>query len=59
MPTFVLEKQTRLQWKQTCFILTLPVAGAVMHDASRELVAMTSAKLSQYPGPHIYTLLTV
>ena len=29
MPTFALEKQMRLQWKQTCFILTLPVVGAV------------------------------
>ena len=28
-PTFALEKQTRLMRKQTCFILTLPVAGAV------------------------------
>ena len=29
MSTFALEKQTRLQRKQTRFILTLPVAGAV------------------------------
>ena len=29
MPTFALEKQTRLVRKQTRFILTLPVAGAV------------------------------
>ena len=29
MPTFALEKQTRLERKQTRFILTLPVAGAV------------------------------
>ena len=31
MPMFALEKQTRLQWKQMHFILTLPVhvAGAV------------------------------
>ena len=28
-PTFALEKQTCLVWKQTRFILTLPVAGAV------------------------------
>ena len=28
-PTFALEKQTRLERKQTRFILTLPVAGAV------------------------------
>ena len=28
-PTFALEKQTRLVRKQTRFILTLPVAGAV------------------------------
>ena len=30
MPTFALEKQTRLERKQTRFILTLPVAGAVV-----------------------------
>ena len=30
-PTFALEKQTRLVQKQTRFILTLPVAGAVSH----------------------------
>ena len=30
-PTFALEKQTRLERKQTRFILTLPVAGAVSH----------------------------
>ena len=29
-PTFALEKQTRLVRKQTRFILTLPVAGAVI-----------------------------
>ena len=29
MPTFALEKQTHLQRKEMCFILTLPVAGAV------------------------------
>ena len=29
-PTFALEKQTRLVRKQTRFILTLPVAGAVL-----------------------------
>ena len=29
MPMFALEKQTRLERKQTRFILTLPVAGAV------------------------------
>ena len=29
-PIFALEKQTRLEWKQTHFILTLPVAGAVV-----------------------------
>ena len=29
MPTFALEKQTRLERKQTRFILTLPVAGAI------------------------------
>ena len=29
-PTFALEKQTRLVRKQMCFILTLPVAGAVI-----------------------------
>ena len=29
MPTFALEKQVRLEWKQMRFILTLPVAGAV------------------------------
>ena len=29
-PTFALEKQTRLERKQTRFILTLPVAGAVV-----------------------------
>ena len=28
-PTFALEKQTCLEWKQTHFILTLPVASAV------------------------------
>ena len=28
-PTFALEKQTHLQQKQTCYILMLPVAGAV------------------------------
>ena len=28
-PTFALEKQMRLEWKQTRFILTLPVASAV------------------------------
>ena len=28
-PTFALEKQTHLEWKQMRFILTLPVAGAV------------------------------
>ena len=31
-PTFALEKQTRLVRKQTRFILTLPVAGAVGRD---------------------------
>ena len=30
-PTFALEKQTHLERKQTRFILTLPVAGAVVH----------------------------
>ena len=32
-PTFALEKQTRLERKQTRFILTLPVAGAVPQSA--------------------------
>ena len=36
MPTFALEKQMHLQQKQTCFILTLPVAGAV--SAQYELI---------------------
>ena len=31
-PTFALEKQTRLVRKQTCFILTLPVAGTVCYQ---------------------------
>ena len=32
-PTFALEKQTRLERKQTHFILTLPVAGAVQETS--------------------------
>ena len=34
-PTFALEKQTRLVRKQTRFILTLPVAGAVHQETKR------------------------
>ena len=33
-PTFALEKQTRLERKQTRFILTLPVAGAVVLEGT-------------------------
>ena len=33
-PTFALEKQTRLERKQTRFILMLPVAGAVQYRAA-------------------------
>ena len=32
MPTFALEKQTHLEQKQTRFILTLPVASAVLYN---------------------------
>ena len=38
-PTFALEKQTRLVRKQTRFILTLPVAGAVDTNTRKEIGA--------------------
>ena len=37
MPTFALEKQMRLERKQTRFILMLPVAGAVQLQISMYL----------------------
>ena len=46
-PTFALEKQTRLMRKQTRFILTLPVAGAVNVAEKAILDALTELPCSK------------
>ena len=57
---FALEKQTRLQRKQTCFILTLPVAGAVtvytcLNKPDLKYVCRISLVLSDQVTYTIYT----
>ena len=63
-PMFALEKQTRLEWKQTRFILMLPVAGAVfiecvIHVVLTLYLKITDASIQDYGVPFVSKLVKI
>ena len=59
MPTFALEKQMHLQWKQTCFILMLPVVGAVAATQKARKVHKEGSNIECAAVSNPYSLVTM
>ena len=59
MPTFALEKQTRLQWKQTSFILMLPAVSAVAATQKARKVHKEGSNIECAAVSNPYSLVTM